>query len=103
MMELIRTSAVFEGGVLKPAAGPFPNFADGDRVELVLLGPAGDATEVARRARLVEAFDEYVRQVAAQGVTPEEEAQYEDDCRAFDANRDSARKLFPPELKGVTW
>lgn len=106
--QMIRVNAVYEDGVLKPDGGPVPNLTDGDRVEVVLVRVAPidrDApSEVERRERLWEDFREQTEALAAQPLmTPEEVAQYEEECRAFDEHRGEGRKLFPPELRGITW
>ena len=40
--QLLRTTAVYENGVLRPLGGPIPNLAEGDRVEVVLTRVAPD-------------------------------------------------------------
>jgi hypothetical protein len=95
-------TAVYENGVLR-LPGPLPGFANGDRVEVavVRLAPSdrNAPEEVARR----ELFEkEHRERVAALPPDPDE-LTYEEECRAFDEHRESSRRLFPPELRGITW
>ena len=108
MPQMIRVDAVYENGVLKPEGGRVPALVDGDRVEVVLARVApldADAPEeVARREQQLKVLREETAALAAQPpLTPEEIAQYEEECRQFDERRGGSRKLFPPELRGITW
>ena len=104
--QLIRATAVYENGVLKPLGGPIPNLTEGDRVEVVLVrvAPLADAApeEVARRERIAKEFRERMEQLDALPPDPDQ-LSYEEGCRAFDEGRGASRKLFPPEMKGITW
>ena len=104
--QLLCATAVYENGVLKPLGGPIPNLFEGDRVEVVLVRVAPiDAVapdEVARRERQVKAFQEWRKQFEAMPPDPDQ-LSYEEGCRVFDEARPEGQKLFPPELKGVTW
>jgi predicted DNA-binding antitoxin AbrB/MazE fold protein len=95
-------TAVYENGVLR-LSGPLPNLADGDRVEIAVVRVVPidrDAPEeVARRERFEK---EHRERLAALPPDPDEMT-YEEECQAFDEHRESNRKLFPPELKGITW
>jgi predicted DNA-binding antitoxin AbrB/MazE fold protein len=100
--QLIRVSAVYEGGVLKPQHGPILGLFEGDRVEVVLVRVAPIDTnaqeELARMERIMKAQEE---QLGA--LPPDPDEGYEEECKAFDEHRGGTRKLFPPEMKGITW
>jgi hypothetical protein len=95
-------TAIYENGVLR-LPGPLPGFANGDRVEVavVRLAPIdrNAPEEAARRERALKAFDERTRALA----NAEPEGDYEQECKEFDENRGGGRKLFPPEMRGITW
>jgi predicted DNA-binding antitoxin AbrB/MazE fold protein len=101
MPQMMLATAVYQDGVLKLQA-PLPALANGDRVEVVVVRVVPidrDAPEeVARRERLEK---EYQDRIAA--LPPDAEGDYEEECRAMDENRGGGRKLFPPEMQGITW
>jgi predicted DNA-binding antitoxin AbrB/MazE fold protein len=102
MSQMILGTGVYQDGVLK-LKDPLPGLADGDRVEVVVVRVAplnrNAPEEVARQERILKAFDE--RTAALMATEPD--GGYEENCRALDEARESNRKLFPPELKGITW
>ena len=98
--QLLRATAVYENGVLRPLGGPIPNLVEGDRVEVVLVRVAPiDAAapdEVARRERQVKAFQEWRKQLEAMPSDPEEDDY--DVLEAMNATRlrQGERPLIPP-------
>jgi predicted DNA-binding antitoxin AbrB/MazE fold protein len=100
MPQMIRITAVYENGVLKPEGGRVPNLIEGDRVEAVLVRFApidADAPEeVARRERAVKGFEDRVRQLESQA--PEEDGDGYDVLEAMNATRlrQGERPLIPP-------
>ena len=54
-----------------------------------------------RAAALHELFAQW--EAEDQAITPEEEAEAEAFFKALDEDRPSYRKLFPDDLKGITW
>jgi predicted DNA-binding antitoxin AbrB/MazE fold protein len=95
-------TAVYENGVLR-LSGPLPNLADGDRVEIAVVRVVpidrNAPEEVARREQALKEFDERTKALA----NAEPEGDYEQECKEFDEHRGEGRKLFPPEMKGITW
>jgi predicted DNA-binding antitoxin AbrB/MazE fold protein len=102
MQHMQIATAIYENGVLR-LPGPLPNLADGDRVEIAVVRVVPidrDAPEeVARRERILKAFDEHIKALA----NSEPEGDYEQECKEFDEHRGGSRKLFPPEMRGITW
>lgn len=102
MNHMILATAVYQDGVLK-LQGPLPGLVDGDRVEVavVRVAPIDRAApdEVARRER---AEKERRDRLAALPPDPDD-LSYEEGCKALDEHRPEGQKLFPPELKGITW
>ncbi len=94
--QLIRATAVYENGVLKPLGGPIPNLTEGDRVEVVLVRVApidrNAPTEVARRERMEK---EHQERMAA--LPPDPDDDY-DVLEAMNATRlrQGERPLIPP-------
>ena len=97
--QMIRISAVYEGGVLKPEGGRVPSLVEGDRVEVVLVRAAPiDAAapeEVTRREKAVQAFEEYRKMLAA---LPPEPGDGYDVLEAMNTTRlrQGERPLIPP-------
>jgi len=102
MLHMRFATAVYENGVLK-LQGPIPGIADGDRVEVAVVRVApidrDSPEEVARRERLEK---EHQERLAALPPDPDD-LSYEEECKALDEHRPDGQKLFPPELKGITW
>jgi predicted DNA-binding antitoxin AbrB/MazE fold protein len=100
MQQLITLTAEYENGVLKPEGGHIPNLVEGDRVEVVLVRIApidADAPEeVARRERILKAFEEATQQLASLPPDPGDD-EY-DVLEAMNATRvrQGERPLIPP-------
>ena len=89
--------AIYENGVLKPM-NPLP-LSDGTRVRVtVVLETPRSSTDSQRRSEMVAALDSLIE-------TPDEDMDDGYDLlRSLDENRSQGeRKLFPPELKDISW
>jgi predicted DNA-binding antitoxin AbrB/MazE fold protein len=91
--QLIKITAVYEGGVLKPQCGSIPELAEGDRVEVELVRLAPE--DAARRGRALAAFEEDAKRLAA--LPPEPDDGY-DVLEELNATRlrQGERPLIPP-------
>src|SRR5262249_17456062 len=103
----IRVTAVYQNGVLRPTQ-PLP-LAEGETVEITLARPALTEAppmedEIDRRIRTAKTLEElFAAADAAAGLEPDDGY---DLLQALDENRrlaGDARKLFPPEMKGISW
>jgi hypothetical protein len=65
---------------------------------LRLLDASLSASERRRKDALA-----MLREWRGEEVTEREREEYEEFLRALDEDRPSDRKLFPPELKGISW
>lgn len=60
-------------------------------------------SEEERRAAAIALLQKWIDEGAAHPPTEEDEKQEEEFLKALDADRPSYRKLFPPEMKGISW
>ena len=93
--EPIRTTAVYEDGVLKPQT-PLTGLANGDRVEVVLVRAEPlDPEATARRERMLNAFNEYLKRLDELPADPDDEY---DVLEAMNETRTNQgeRPLIPP-------
>lgn len=89
-------SGVYENGVIRPI-DPLP-IANGTRVQVTLLAQPGSPIQPAVRQSAVAALDSLI------GATDNDPSDEYDLLKALDENRfPGERKLYPEELKGITW
>ncbi len=102
MQNIQTTTAVYEDGVLK-LLNPIDGLTNGDRVEVALVRVVPvDRDAPAEVARLERMEKEHQERMAALPPDPDELG-YDEECKQFDEHRGGSRKLFPSEMKGITW
>ena len=96
----LKTIAVYSEGTLLPAS-PLP-LTEGQVVELT-VAPAPSMASVSEgadeRIQNARTLQEWIE---AANAAPPEKDDY-DLYAALDENRRGARRLFPPEMKGISW